>query len=447
AFALADLAGSRQRTVHEGQLPARVHVTSLPQCGDVGGDGRRDLGDLVAEFAQAFFDNRHVSGLSLEVRDVTAGRALDDLHELPALSAPVVEDLGLVVEQQRALDPVREEGRQDRPAGDLLRSGSQRGQVGRHLPVREGCRGRRGGPALLFARRCRRHRDQPRDAAERRRAEPLGRLDHHHAVRAGGRLQGGHPPGCRSQAQGDEARDQHREEVLEGRDPPRLPQHRAVRPTGLRHRVRRPVLLRQVREGRHPRGGGEPRRDREQPVTAAARPARERGAEHGAPQQDPRLDAPPRQDHAGAVRRGEGDPGHAEDQAASAGLLGRRGQLRSRPLLRLRPALHPHRCELRLDRRGAHVIDLDLQKAGLAAMHEYRRRWRQLLGPGRHRQGARHGAEPSIQRRRRLPEEEPDVHEHQLEHRLRVRRIERLPGRLDVQTDHADPVAQERELR
>ena len=48
----------------------------------------------------------------------------------------------------------------------------------------------------------------------------------------------------RAQAQGDALRDRPREEVLEGRDPPRLPEHRRVRRARVRHRVGRVVLLR-----------------------------------------------------------------------------------------------------------------------------------------------------------------------------------------------------------
>ncbi len=68
-----------------------------------------------------------------------------------------------------------------------------------------------------------------------------------------GRLRIRHRDLPRAQAQGDALRDRAREEVLEGRHPQGLPQHRGIRRPGLRHRVGLAVLLRrQARRRPHP---------------------------------------------------------------------------------------------------------------------------------------------------------------------------------------------------
>ena len=66
-----------------------------------------------------------------------------------------------------------------------------------------------------------------------------------------GQRHGGHP----AQAPGDALRDRPRAEVLEERDPARLPEHRQLRRHQLRHRCRRPLLLQRRGEGPHGRPG------------------------------------------------------------------------------------------------------------------------------------------------------------------------------------------------
>ena len=136
--------------------------------------------------------------------------------------------------------------------------------------------------------------------------------------RAHRRLGAAHRDLDRPQAQGDALRDHPREEVLEGRDPARLPEHRRVRRHRLRRADRRAVLLQDERARPHAAAGGKPHRDREQPREVPPRLPRERDerrrdrcqrrgravrGQQGPPRLHPRRDAQRDEDHAGGVRR------------------------------------------------------------------------------------------------------------------------------------------------
>ncbi len=109
-------------------------------------------------------------------------------------------------------------------------------------------------------------------------------------------------------------------------------------------------------------------------------------------------------------------------------------------------------------RRGGYDVytslDMDLQAAADRAIARERaddlprlgRRGSDLERAGRHRAGARDGAEQGLQPRPAGAAEGSAVHEHQLQHRLRAGRVERIPAGIDVQGVHARAMAERRPL-
>ena len=236
------------------------------------------------------------------------------------------------------------------------------------------------------------------------------------------------------------------------------------------------VLLRQARGRPVARRGGEPHRDREPPREVPPRLPRERderrrhrrrrpaGAvrrQQGAPRLHPRRDAEAQEDHAGGVRRRDRDAGHPRDHRAEHRLPDRSGQ---RLLLRLRRLDHQEPVRRPRDARhqrgrpdAAAGRPADLHHARPRAAEQGRdgdRRERALHRPalrrrlGRgdraagHRPHPRHGAEQEVLERPRRHRDESRVHLGELQHRLRVRRIQRPPARIDVQGLHPRRVAE-----
>ncbi len=145
------------------------------------------------------------------------------------------------------------------------------GQGGADRPRHEARDHRDRGQALLHQRRRRPPRHRPRALRGRRRPEGRpGRLDDRPAVRQELARGAGPPDAVREAARG-RARVPHHAPLDQGQDPPQLPQHDLLRQRRLRHRVRRPHLLRPpapgLREGpqapvRRPARAGRGRDDR-----------------------------------------------------------------------------------------------------------------------------------------------------------------------------------------
>ena len=165
----------------------------------------------------------------------------------------------------------------------------------------EGDGGGRGSP-LLPARRGRLRRDHARALARhQRRQGRAGRLDDHPAARAEPlRRQGAH---LHAQAQGGLPRDQAERPLVEGQDPPGVPQHRLLRQPRLRRRGGGGDVLLQAREPAEPPPGGAARGPAAGAVglRPAAQPGRgDRPAERGAAH-----DARNRRDHRARVPLGD----------------------------------------------------------------------------------------------------------------------------------------------
>ena len=153
------------------------------------------------------------------------------------------------------------------------------------------------GPPLLHQQRRRHPRHRPRVRPGRRQPEDRpGRLDDHPAVRQERARGAGRPHGLPEAARGGARLPPHAQ-VVEGEDPHRVPQRDLLRQRRLRHRVRRPRVLRQrgpgASEVRHarppelrfaaaPRGGGAAGGDRLQPQRL--RPGGPLARRDGAPQ-------------------------------------------------------------------------------------------------------------------------------------------------------------------
>ena len=99
---LAEQAGAGELPVDEGQLPRGPHEVAGDDRRHVGARGRRDGRQRETELLEAVGDRP--SGLlrrALQVGDEAAFRPLHDLHELPPLRSPGVQDRRRVVDQQR----------------------------------------------------------------------------------------------------------------------------------------------------------------------------------------------------------------------------------------------------------------------------------------------------------------------------------------------------------
>ena len=258
----------------------------------------------------------------------------------------------------------------------------------------------------------------------------------------------------------------------------RLPEHRGLRRPRLRHRVGRAVLLRrQARRRPHARRGGEPHRDREPPREVPPRLPRERDErrrhrrrrparavrrQQGAARLHPRRDAEAQEDHAGGVRRRDRDARRPGDHGAEHRMPDGR---RQRLLLRLRrpgssrtSSTTPPRptstrvpsCSSRADCRSTRRSTSSCRTEAETAIAEnvpYSDPRFDVgsvavtVQPGTGRilamaQNKQYSNDPDVAR------DEPRVHLGELQHRLRVRRLERPPARIDVQGLHPRRVAE-----
>ena len=271
---------------------------------------------------------------------------------------------------------------------------------------------------------------------------------------ARGLLRQGHRDEHRPQAQGDAPRDRRREALHEERDPAGLPEHRRLRRHGVRHRGGGQLLLQHLRRQPLAGAGGIAHGDREQPREVPAGQARQRDerrrervrGQHHSTRLHPHEHAEGAEDHAGGVRHGDRHARAARDHRAQHRLPDGR---RQRVLLRLREEHPADRFRLR---RGRVDPPAQLPPRRLRRVHDARprpaergrerhrperaadlprlgRRRRDLERAGRHRPGARHGPEPHVQPGPGGAAGRTAVHEHQLQHRLRLRRLPRLPAR------------------
>ena len=251
--------------------------------------------------------------------------------------------------------------------------------------------------------------------------------------------QGGHGRHLRPQDHRAALRDRLRAELLQGLDPRALPQHRLLR----RRRVRRPggraPLLRHQRQGPHPAAGGDAGRPGQEPVRL--RPDHQPRARARAPQRRARPAGPAQRDPSAQGRQAQ----EAAARAAPGQDAQRLPELQRAVLLRLRRELPRARPGARQDRRGPQEAALHRRPDDPHHDQPARPAGRRLLGaPPRLRQGPGHrrpGDGPARHRRREghLPvasdgprqEGRPDLPE--LRRAAEVRRLQRLPARLDVQ--------------
>ncbi|CAA9315851.1 MAG: Multimodular transpeptidase-transglycosylase, partial [uncultured Frankineae bacterium] len=360
-------------------------------------------------------------------------------------------------------------GRRRLAAGGALPAEPRQRAAGRHPRAAAPGGHRHGGRALLPPPRRRLQGHDPRGRVQRpgRRGQP-GRFDADPAVRqerpaAGGRGEQD-PAGRRArgvagaQDEGGALRPGHRADDEQGRDPRALPQHRLLRQRRLRRRHGGQLLLRQAGAEAQPVRERHPRRHRPEPRALRSRqgaegPGRHAGAARATGHRAVAHDVGRLHHRAAAGRRGSGGLHPAEAVVHHPSRPERlRGPRRAGAVL-----LRPHPAHAGVDRRGRgtrrHARGAPERPAGRRSHdpHDPRpegparraaggrgeraadrhlppcrlRRGRGGRHRGaRHRCGEGHGGQPPLHR-----VQGPRQHEGQPGHR----RLERLPGRLDLQ--------------
>ena len=213
-------------------------------------------------------------------------------------------------------------------------------------------RAARRSPSSWSSRRCCRRRDR-RGAGGRHRGE--------RRPQAAGGAAGAGPGG----------------DVLEGRDPHPVPEHRVLRPGRLRHPGRRPAVLQRERRRPHAAAGGHARRPGAEP--GQRRPDHQPGERRRPPQPGAPADARPRAHHRPAARR----------DLRAAGR--RRARAARRPTAASTPRIGGFFCDyvLRLpDRRRSASPRTQLENGGLTIQTTLRPDLQARRRPG----GARHPA-------------------------------------------------------
>ncbi|CAB4922146.1 unannotated protein [freshwater metagenome] len=239
-------------------------------------------------------------------------------------------------------------GRRRHPHHELLREQPHAGDRGPDLRGHEAGHRRHRGQPLLRPQRPRRPGHPARAGREhRRRRRGRGRLDADPAAgEADPAADRGHPGGgCgrrradrRSQAARGAVGPRPGGDLLQGRDPHPLPEHRLLRRRRLRHPGRRPAVLLGERDRPDPAAGLGARRSGAEPDQR--RPAGQPGERAGPPGRRAQPDARPRAHHRpGAGRHHR--PARRHRRGAAAGPQLRRGL--DRRVLLLLPAVLPDR--------------------------------------------------------------------------------------------------------